>query len=97
MRDISSIVNGPLFFNAAMIFSSVRIDGPGDSMVAFTATSLRSGQQHPCEVNGRVIQNDLIPARIGVKNYVNSRSSTRTIMAVLSVMGKWERASLCEG
>jgi hypothetical protein len=55
MEDISSIVNGPLFFNAAIIFSSVRIDGPGDSIVAFTAASLRSGEQHPCEVNGRII------------------------------------------
>jgi len=50
---ISSIVNGPFLFNAAMIFSSVRIDGAGDSMVAFTATSIRRGEQHPCQVDGQ--------------------------------------------
>jgi hypothetical protein len=39
-EDMSSIVNGPLLFNAAMSFSSVRIEGLCGSIVAFTATSL---------------------------------------------------------
>jgi hypothetical protein len=55
MEDISSIVNGPLFFNAAMIFSSVRIEGPGDSIVVFTATFLRRGEQQPCKGDCRIV------------------------------------------
>jgi len=56
-----------------MIFSSVRIDGAGDSMVAFTAASLRRGEERPCQVDGQGHPTiDLILPCAGGKNFASS-------------------------
>ena len=50
-------------------------------MVAFTATSIRRGEQRPCQVDGQDHPKiDLIPPRAGVKNFANSLARTFGIM-----------------